>query len=29
MSFNRSLQIYNYEAKLIADTEQLVGSWDW
>lgn len=29
MYFNRSSQIYNYEAKLIADTEQLFGSWDW
>lgn len=29
MSFNRSLQIYNYEANLIADTEQFFGSWDW
>lgn len=28
MSFNRSLEIYNYETKLIADTEQLFGSWD-
>lgn len=29
MYFNRSSQIYNYEAKLTADTEQLFGSWDW
>lgn len=29
VSFNRSLQIYNYEAKPIADTEQFFGSWDW